>query len=285
MGETELKGQLAETKDQLQLLDVEHSKTLNRVEVLSQVNSSLEDDRKNLMGHVTVLLSQYHELLTQTIDDKEHFHEEEKLFYEKMNNLSRQKEKLEEKIMDTYKNMNTPKAKKSGLGDQIAKSIKMMSKIGKRSGGPASANASSRLLHHHHMTASNVSTLGVGDEHDSSSVGSGGNDSLGSGHHSPSSEMVRSESALELRGGRKATLPTLSASQMQKSVFRKSMPMHLLEDSDGNNADDDSVHSFISSNINLNNTTASIASTAANAVDEIPTRDLGPERHYSQVRA
>jgi len=68
------------------------------------------------MSHVTVLLSQYHELLTQTIDDKEHFHEEEKNFYEKMNNLSRQKEKLEEKIMDTYKNMNTPKAKKSGLG-------------------------------------------------------------------------------------------------------------------------------------------------------------------------
>ena len=59
-------------------------------------------------------------------------------------------------------------------------------------------------------------------------VGSGGNDSLGSGHHSPNgSEMVRSESALELRGGRKTSLPALSASQMQKSVFRKSMPMHL----------------------------------------------------------
>ena len=75
-------GQLGEAKDQLQMVDVEHSKTLNRVEVLSQVNSSLEEDRKNLMSHVTVLLSQYHELLTQTIDDKEHFHEEEKVFYE-----------------------------------------------------------------------------------------------------------------------------------------------------------------------------------------------------------
>ena len=85
--------------------------------------------------------------------------------------------------------------------------------------------------------------------------------------------MTRSESALELRGPRKNTLPTLSASQMQKSVFRKSMPMHL-EDSDGNNADDDSVNSFISSSIHTN-------------MDEIPTRDIGPERPghiFSQVR-
>ena len=84
--------------------------------------------------------------------------------------------------------------------------------------------------------------------------------------------MTRSESALELRGGRNKTLPTLSASQMQKTVFRKSMPLqHFTEDSDGNNADNDSVNSFMSSNI---------------MSDEIPTRDLGPERpgHYSQVR-
>ena len=52
--------------------------------------------------------------------------------------------------------------------------------------------------------------------------------------------------------------------------------MHL-EDSDGNNADDDFINSFISSSINLN---------SGSHIDEIPTRDLGPERpghHYSQV--
>ena len=53
---------------------------------------------------------------------------------------------------------------------------------------------------------------------------------------------------------------------------------HFFQDSDGNNADDDSVNSFISSSINLN---------SGSHIDEIPTRDLGPERpghlNYSQV--
>ena len=275
LSQTEMKGQLAEAKDQLQMLDVEHAKTLNRCEVLSQVNSSLEEDRKNLMSHVSVLLSQYHELLTQTIDDKEHFHEEEKMFYERMNNLSRQKEKLEEKIMDTYKNMNTPNKKKSGFGDTLlAKSMKVMNKMAKRNtNGPSGAVGSSSTLGRPNMALMTSTSSTLGDDHDSSSVGSGGNDSIGSGggHHSPNGDMTRSESALELRGGRNKTLPTLSATQMQKTVFRKSMPLQHLEDSDGNNADNDSVNSFMSSNI---------------MSDEIPTRDLGPERpgHYSQVR-
>ena len=59
-----------------------------------------------------MLLSQYHELLTQTMEDKEHFHEEEKYYSDRMNNLSRQKEKLEEKIMEQYKRMENTTPKK-----------------------------------------------------------------------------------------------------------------------------------------------------------------------------
>jgi flagellar capping protein FliD len=51
-------------------------------------------------------------LLTQTLDDKEHFHEEEKNYTDKVNNLARQKEKLEEKIIEQYKKMeNSPQKK------------------------------------------------------------------------------------------------------------------------------------------------------------------------------
>ena len=46
------------------------------------------------------------------MDDKEHFHEEEKYFTDRMNNLSRQKEKLEEKIMEQYKKMDNSTPKK-----------------------------------------------------------------------------------------------------------------------------------------------------------------------------
>jgi len=52
------------------------------------------------------------------------------------------------------------------------------------------------------------------------------------------------------------------------------MPTHL-EDSDGNNADDDSIDSFMQRQNNFG------------YGDDVPTRDVGPERlpnHYSQVR-
>merc|ERR1712020_359333 len=114
--QTELKGELGDVKDQMTIIDVEHTKALNRCEVLAQLNMSLEDDRKSLMSQVSLLLSQYHELLTQTMEDKEHFHEEEKYYSDRMNNLSRQKEKLEEKIMEQYKRMENPTPKKIGFG-------------------------------------------------------------------------------------------------------------------------------------------------------------------------
>ena len=52
LANTELKGQLVEAKEQLTLLDVEHTKAMNRCEVLTQMNMSLEEDRRSLMDQV-----------------------------------------------------------------------------------------------------------------------------------------------------------------------------------------------------------------------------------------
>lgn len=64
------------------------------------------------MEHVTRLLAQYHELLTHSLEDKQHYHTEEKMFADKLNHLNRQKEKLEEKIMDHYKKLESCSNKK-----------------------------------------------------------------------------------------------------------------------------------------------------------------------------
>merc|ERR1712200_217825 len=87
---TEMAGHIGDTREQITIFDVENSKVTNRCEVLHQLNLSLEEDRKSLMSQVSLLLYQYHELLTQTLDDKEHFHEEERGYTDKMNNLRRQ---------------------------------------------------------------------------------------------------------------------------------------------------------------------------------------------------
>lgn len=48
--------------------------------MLVHTNSGLEDDRRSLMEHVSMLLTQYHELLTHALEDKEYYHNEEKQF-------------------------------------------------------------------------------------------------------------------------------------------------------------------------------------------------------------
>jgi len=228
---TELQGKLGDAREQCTALDVENTKVTNRCEVLHQLNLSLEEDRKSLMSQVSLLLSQYHDLLTQTLDDKEHYHEEEREYSDKVHNLRRQKEKLEEKIMEQYKRMeNSATPKKKGLGSTL---VRKMRKAGSN------------------MFLASPSDRGrprqQGEEHDSSSLGSGGNDSLDSGGRSPADTMLGSEGHVEVdnRTG-------------EKLIFRRSgmaLPPALGQDTDsdaGNVADSDSLASFLSGHMQDN---------------------------------
>lgn len=109
---TELKGELNTRNDQARAIEVELNKEANRCEMLVQMNANLDIDRRSLMDHVSQLLTQYHELLGHSLDDKQHYHDEEKLFTDKVNNLARQKEKLEEKIMEFYRKIDSNQQKK-----------------------------------------------------------------------------------------------------------------------------------------------------------------------------
>ena len=88
------------------------------------MNHSLDADRRTLMDHVSQLLSQYHELLTHSLEDKQHYHTEEKIFTDKVNDLKRQKEKLEEKIMEHYRKLDSCSPKKKPIVANIVKKVR-----------------------------------------------------------------------------------------------------------------------------------------------------------------
>ncbi|XP_071537129.1 uncharacterized protein Girdin isoform X2 [Panulirus ornatus] len=167
---TELRGELNDTRDQMAALDVEVSKLTNKCQVLQTLNMTLEEDRRSLMSQVSLLLTQYHDLLTQTLEDKQHFYQEEKNFTDKLNNLRRGKEKLEEKIMEQYRRMENSPSKKKGFGSNLVRRVRragteLISKV------PRSGRSRSRGREE------------GGESPDSSSLGSSShaNDSMDSG--------------------------------------------------------------------------------------------------------
>ncbi|XP_023337883.1 protein Daple [Eurytemora carolleeae] len=229
---TKLAGQLGDGREQMTILDVENSKVNNRCEVLHQLNLSLEEDRKSLMSQVSLLLYQYHDLLTQTLDDKEHFHEEEREYSDKMNNLRRQKEKLEEKIMEQYKKMDNTTPKKKGIGLTLVKRMK-------KAGSNMFLNSPGRNRR---------------IEEDTSSLGSGGNESIDSEGRSPSEAMLTSGG--DLHSG-------------DKLLFRRSLPASMMgigldEEEEKEEEDNQSIVSYFSG--------------LGYDQDHIPTRDTGLDR-------
>ncbi|XP_043226429.1 girdin-like [Amphibalanus amphitrite] len=187
--QTEVSGQMCDNRDHINGLEVEISKLSNRCEVLTQLNTALEEDRRSLMGQVTVLLTQYHDLLSATLEEKDHFHEEERSLADKLNNLRRQKEKLEEKIMEQYRRMDNYTPKKRGFGANLVRRVKragtdLISRV------PRTARSRSR------------SRLDdVTDSPDSASLGSGsgGNDSVDSGPDSLRKSPQQEEEAADER--------------------------------------------------------------------------------------
>ncbi|XP_061172123.1 girdin-like isoform X3 [Saccostrea echinata] len=117
---TDLQGQCGEMKDQLHTMELEISGLGHKYDTLYQVNQKMEEDNKNLLMQIQTLLNSNQDLLSQILDSKEHFNEEEKSYLEKMNDLKRQKERLEEKIMEHYKRQDNQK-KNRGLGARIAR--------------------------------------------------------------------------------------------------------------------------------------------------------------------
>ncbi|XP_011496229.1 PREDICTED: protein Daple [Ceratosolen solmsi marchali] len=122
--QTEMQGELSAKDERLASLELQIGKLNQHCEILLQMNTGLDSDRRSLMDHVSLLLSQYHELLTHALEDKEHYHTEEKIYTDKMNHLRRQKEKLEEKIMEHYRKLDNCSTKKKSLGASLVRRVR-----------------------------------------------------------------------------------------------------------------------------------------------------------------
>ncbi|KAK4883258.1 hypothetical protein RN001_006577 [Aquatica leii] len=124
LGNTEMQGELNSRSDLVAGLQLDNAKLQQKCDMLLEMNHSLDTDRRALMDHVSQLLSQYHSLLTHSLEDKQQYHLEEKQFTDKLNNLCRQKEKLEEKIMEHYRKLDNASAKKRSFGSTLVRRMR-----------------------------------------------------------------------------------------------------------------------------------------------------------------
>uniref|UniRef100_A0A8C8CF77 Calponin-homology (CH) domain-containing protein n=1 Tax=Oncorhynchus tshawytscha TaxID=74940 RepID=A0A8C8CF77_ONCTS len=90
-------------KEQHQGLDISMTKLDNHCELLTRLKGNLEEENDHLLSQIQMLSQQNQTLLERTMESKELYHKEQKQYIDKLNSLRRQKEKLEEKIMDQYK--------------------------------------------------------------------------------------------------------------------------------------------------------------------------------------
>uniref|UniRef100_A0A8C3FZN7 Coiled-coil domain containing 88C n=1 Tax=Cyclopterus lumpus TaxID=8103 RepID=A0A8C3FZN7_CYCLU len=112
--------------EQHQGLDLTMTKLDNHCELLSRLKGNLEEENHHLLSQINLLSQQNHTLLERSMESKELCHQEQKQYIDKLNALRRQKEKLEEKIMDQYKFYEpTPKKRSQWSGAKaLAKLIK-----------------------------------------------------------------------------------------------------------------------------------------------------------------
>ncbi|XP_041645135.1 girdin-like isoform X2 [Cheilinus undulatus] len=133
--QTRLEAEFSKLKEQYQQLDITSTKLTNQCELLSQLKGNLEEENRHLLDQIQTLMLQNRTLLEQTMESKDLFHVEQRQYIDKLNELRRQKEKLEEKIMDQYKfyDPSPPRRRGNWITSKMKKLIKPRSRERMRS--------------------------------------------------------------------------------------------------------------------------------------------------------
>ncbi|KAG8000250.1 Girdin, partial [Nibea albiflora] len=167
LDQTKLEAEFSKLKEQYQQLDITSTKLTNQCELLSQLKGNLEEENRHLLDQIQTLMLQNRTLLEQTMESKDLFHVEQRQYIDKLNELRRQKEKLEEKIMDQYKfyDPSPPRRRGNWITLKMRKLIKPKSRERMRSLTltPSRSECGDGFLTFPH------------DNQDSSSIGSGSN--------------------------------------------------------------------------------------------------------------
>ncbi|XP_034408035.1 girdin-like isoform X2 [Cyclopterus lumpus] len=167
LDQTKLEAEFSKLKEQYQQLDITSTKLTNQCELLSQLKGNLEEENRHLLDQIQTLMLQNRTLLEQTMESKDLYHVEQRQYIDKLNELRRQKEKLEEKIMDQYKfyDPSPPRRRGNWITLKMRKLIKPKSRERMRSLTltPSRSESGDGFL------------MFPQDSQDSSSIGSGSN--------------------------------------------------------------------------------------------------------------
>ncbi|XP_041108975.1 girdin-like isoform X2 [Polyodon spathula] len=211
--QTRLEAEFSKLKEQYQQLDITYTKLNNQCELLSQLKGNLEEENRHLLDQIQTLMLQNRTLLEQTMESKDLFHVEQRQYIDKLNELRRQKEKLEEKIMDQYKfyEPSPPRRRGNWITLKMKKLIKPKNRerIKSLTLTPSQSESSDGFLN-----------LPQQDSQDSSSVGSGSNsldDSLSFGNKKSSLAALKRLPFMRNRPKEKDKM---------KAIYRRSMSMN-----------------------------------------------------------
>ncbi|XP_060577829.1 girdin-like isoform X3 [Ruditapes philippinarum] len=100
-------------KERLKSIETEFKFLADKYDVLYEMYQKTLEDNEQLMNQVKLLISKNQELLGYVLNNKDQMAGQEKSYMEQLADLRRQKERLEEKIMEHYKNREKQKKNKS----------------------------------------------------------------------------------------------------------------------------------------------------------------------------
>ncbi|MEQ2313557.1 hypothetical protein AMECASPLE_003179 [Ameca splendens] len=135
---TWLEADFSKLKKEYQELDISSTKLSNQCELLNQLKGNLEEENRHLISQIETLMLQNRTLLEQNMESKDLFHVEERQYIDKLNDLRRQKEKLEEKIMDQYRFYEPSPPRRRG--NWLTLKLKKLMKSSSRENEPETTN-------------------------------------------------------------------------------------------------------------------------------------------------